>query len=67
MPAPRRFAYWICSGVTITQFLSAVTGRPALACAAECCLIMPLICFMYLALRLTHRCTPFSAVPLNSM
>ena len=33
--------YCICSGVTITQFLSAVTGKPCLAWAAAFLAIIP--------------------------
>ncbi len=53
---PQRIgAYWISSGLTITQFLSAVTGNPSLACAAACLAIMPFNCVMYLSLRLIHK------------
>ncbi len=47
--------YWIWSGLTITQFLSAVTGNPSLACAAAFLAIMPSSWVMYLSLRLIHR------------
>src|SRR5690349_7750505 len=45
--------YWISSGLTITQFLSAVTVKPSLVWAAAFLAIMPLIWVMYLSLRLT--------------
>ncbi len=56
-PAPTRFheTYWMSSGLTITQFLSAVTASPSLAWAAACLAIIPFIWVMYLSLRLTHR------------
>ena len=51
-------SYWISSGLTITQFLSAVTVIPSLAWAAAFLAIMPWIWVMYLSLRLTHRWMP---------
>ena len=56
MAAPR--SYWISSGLTTTQFLSAVTVNPSLAWAAAFLAIMPWIWVMYLSLRLTHRWMP---------
>ena len=69
----RRFglitAYSSSAGLTMTQFLSAVTGRPSAFCLAACSFIMLVIVVMCSSLRLTQRwIPPFStSTPWNSM
>ena len=39
--------YWITSGFTTTQFLSALTGNPSSFCRAADASCIPVICFRY--------------------
>jgi hypothetical protein len=50
--------YKISSGLTTTQFLSAVTSLPLAICACVLFLISSCNCSKYASLRLIHRCTP---------